>query len=259
MGLFDIFKKPEIEEPQEQVVMSGPPTDKVVMMRRQGLSNNQIIQTLQQENFDSTAIFDAMNQADLKGGVEMSSQNNIHGGAPSNEGAPKMGGNEGHMPPQQSNPSANPGMGSNSGPNPMGGSPGPMGPPRQAPAMNQGPVGMNADMSSDGPALERIEELAEAIIDEKWNDIVKSINKIADWKERTESKITKMEQQMTDLKKNFDQLHQGVLGKIGDYDKNLMNISTEIKAMDKVFQKVLPVMTENVNELSRITQDMKKK
>ena len=33
----------------------------------------------------------------------------------------------------------------------------------------------------------------------------------------------------------------------------------QIKALEKVFQKILPTLTENVNELSRITQDIKGK
>ena len=248
MGLMDIFKKPEVVEQQEHVQMSGPPTDKVMMMKRQGLSNNQIIQTLQNDGHDSTAIFDSLNQADLKGGVEMSSQNTAKPQEAPADAGPQQPAQAGPMPPPQSGPGGPPG--------------GPMPPPQSSPGMGQPmgqPMGMGPEPVSSGPGLERIEELAEAIIDEKWNEIVKSINKIADWKERTETKITKMEQEMVDLKKNFDQLHKGILGKIGDYDKNLVNISSEIKAMDKVFQKVLPVMTENVNELSRITQDMKKK
>jgi len=48
-----------------------------------------------------------------------------------------------------------------------------------------------------------------------------------------------------------------VLGKIGDYDKTLENVGTEIKALEKVFQKILPGFVENVQELSRITRRIK--
>jgi Mg2+ and Co2+ transporter CorA len=138
-----------------------------------------------------------------------------------------------------------------------------MGPPQpmdlgasftQQPIMGQGP----SYPSRSGYDTQRIEELAEAIIDEKWNEIVRSINKIIDWKERVESRVTKMEQQMDDLQKNFDRLHNGVLGKITDYDQNLQNVGAEIKAMDRVFQKVLPTLTDNVSELSNIAKRLKK-
>jgi hypothetical protein len=42
-----------------------------------------------------------------------------------------------------------------------------------------------------------------------------------------------------------------------DYDKNLLDVGTEIKAMEKVFQKVLPELTSSVQELGRITKTAK--
>ena len=50
-----------------------------------------------------------------------------------------------------------------------------------------------------------------------------------------------------------------IVAKISDYDKNLLDVGTEIKAMEKVFQKVLPELTGSVSELSRITKGIKGK
>lgn len=101
------------------------------------------------------------------------------------------------------------------------------------------------------------EELIEAIIDEKWNELVKDITKIIEWKNSTETRVSAMEQQMKDLEKSFDNLHHSVVGKIGEYDKNILDVGAEIKAMEKVFSKVLPVFTQNVSELTRVTDDIK--
>lgn len=101
------------------------------------------------------------------------------------------------------------------------------------------------------------EELIEAIIDEKWNELVKDITKIIEWKNSTETRVSAMEQQMKDLEKSFDNLHHAVVGKIGEYDKNILDVGAEIKAMEKVFSKVLPVFTENVSALTRVTDDIK--
>ncbi len=99
---------------------------------------------------------------------------------------------------------------------------------------------------------ERIEELAEAIIEEKWNELVKDINKVIEWKETTESRINRIEEGLNDLKGGLDSLHKSIIAKISDYDKNIGNVGVEIKAMEKVFQKVLPTLTENVNRLERM-------
>lgn len=121
------------------------------------------------------------------------------------------------------------------------------------------PAPMQPQMSSDiGIDKERIEEIAEAIIEEKWRDLVKDVQRIVEWKDKTETRMTKIETEFTNLKESFTNLHQGILGRIAEYDKGLADIGTEIKALEKVFQKILPTLTENVNELSRITQDMKR-
>ncbi len=105
---------------------------------------------------------------------------------------------------------------------------------------------------------EEVEELVESIIEEKWEELVKDINKIVEWKNDVEMKISKLEQRFDTLKEEFDKVHQALIGKIGEYDKNILAVGAEIKAMEKVFSKVLPIFTENVNELSRITDKVKK-
>ena len=112
-------------------------------------------------------------------------------------------------------------------------------------------------LSSDNDMSVSNEELIEAIIDEKWNELVKDINKIIDWKVAAEGRLSAMEQEVKDLKDNFDKLHQAVVGKVGEYDQHILDVGAELKAMEKVFAKVLPVFTENVSALTRITDDLK--
>jgi len=109
-----------------------------------------------------------------------------------------------------------------------------------------------------GASNEEIEELVESIIEEKWNDLVKDINKIVEWKNDIEIKVTKLEQSFDNLKDEFDKVHQAIIGKIGEYDKNILEVGAEVRAMEKVFSKVLPVFTENVHELSKVTDAMTK-
>jgi len=212
MPLFKLTKGDKKKQEETSTAPPGPPTDtpidKVLGMRQQGLTNNQIIQNLQRLGYDSDQIFNAINQADIKGGIT-----NMPVGDFDLEQRPT--------------------------PEPIS----------QADA---------PEVEDYGADKERIEEVAEAIIDEKWDELVKNINKIIEWKNKSEAKISSLEQQFKDLKNDFDKLHQAVIGKIGEYDQNILNVGTEIKVMEKVFQKVLPTLTENVNELSRITKGIKK-
>jgi len=193
----------------------GIPTDRVIQMRQQGYSNDQIIQGLQREGYNSSQIFDAMSQADIKGTVEGEYQPIPPGAAMPQE-----------MPPAMPEPMHLPEM-----------------PPMPA-----------------APAIDRaaIEEVAESIIDEKWEELMKNVDKIVAWKEETEVKIAKMQQRIKDLRERFEVLHTGILGKISEYDKGIKGVSTDIQAMGEVFKKVLPTLTANVGELSRITKKIKR-
>ena len=181
--------------------LSVPPTDSVISMQKQGLSNHQIIEYLQRQGYAPEQIFEAMNQANIKGNIEQ------------------------------------PGLLQMNQPNQM--------------QMPPGPGFQDHN--------ENIEKIAEAIIEEKWNVLSKHISKIVEWKDKTESKINKIEQEFVDMKKNFDSLHHSILGKVSEYDQNIVNLGVEIKAMEKVFQKILPTLTDSVNELSRISKNMKDK
>ncbi len=103
------------------------------------------------------------------------------------------------------------------------------------------------------------EELIEAIIDEKWNELVKDISKIIEWKNNAQNQLAQFEQKFQDLQAQFDRLHNAVVGKIGEYDKHILDVGAEIQSMEKVFSKILPVFTQNVSELTRITDDLKSK
>lgn len=195
----------------------GVPTDRITTMRQQGYSNNQIIDVLQREGLKSDQIFDAINQADLKGTVQPTQ-------------------------PAFDQPQVE---------NPMGQPPAP-GEPPVAPAV-PGEEGGDHNISE----REHIEELVEVIIDEKWNELVKDINKIIEWKEKVQGDISEIKQDIETIKHDFDTLHKGVLGKIEEYDQNIVNVGTELKAMENVFSKVLPTFTENVHELTRITKHIK--
>lgn len=238
------------------------PTARVLTMRQQGLSNNQIIQILQREGYEMDQIFNGMNQADIKQGVDFGGtsapldqvdhqqfQNPMQPDQMMSPIEPFYTHPDDEQiisPPQgQQVPSSFPPLDQN------------MGAVNPSPSNDQS-MGFGAPMDPFSGDRQRIEELAEAIIDEKWNEIVRSINKIIDWKERMDTRITKMEQEFSDMQKNFDILQKSLLGKIGQYDENVSSVTTSLKAMEQVFQKLLPTMTENVNELSRISKVMGK-
>lgn len=277
MGLFNFGKKKE--EP-----FQGPrvPVDDVIRMRRQGLSNNQVVQALQRNGFQSHQIFDAFNQADLR---VPSPMQGIPQGMPQRAaqrqqfmqpGPQGMAGTSQESPADLGMPPVPPGLdemgneASITGPqtaDEFSGLPGlgeDFGQAGQQPGQEPAQFQQQGESFPSQPASyggydtsAKIEEISEAIIEEKWQDLMKDFNKLMEWKGSMEQRLAAIEQRFSDLKAGFDNLQRSVVDKVSDYDKSVKDVNTEMKALEQVFQKIIPTMTENVNELSRITKVMK--
>jgi len=204
MAMFGFGKKKKAEQQ-----VPGTPLDQVTVLRQRGMSNDQIIPELEKQGYNSSQIFDALNQVNISGQGT---------GQPPGMNMPQQDILQEQPFPQAQEPTE---------------------PPQ--PQVDK----------------EQIEEMAEAIIDEKWKEFEEDIKVIIDWKEKTESKINMFEQQLKDLSSSLNNLHKSLMGKISEYDKGITDVGTEIKAMEKVFQKILPSLTENVNKLDRIAKGSK--
>ncbi len=124
---------------------------------------------------------------------------------------------------------------------------------------SQQPSSFSLPQAPEGNFDSRIEEIAEGIIDEKWDQLIVEVKKIIDWKEKVEEQQQKLLNDLTKLQEDFKTLHHGVLGKLEDYDSRMREVGTELNAVGKVFKDVVPQFVENVKELSSITEKVRKK
>lgn len=115
-----------------------------------------------------------------------------------------------------------------------------------------------APSGGDASIYERVEEIAESLIDEKWDELLVEVRKIIDWKQGVEEKQTRLQGDVEKLKEDFKVLHQGVLGRLEEYDDRMRDVGTELKAVGKVFKDVIPQFVEKVKELKGITEQRKR-
>ncbi len=255
--LKDMFSKDKVAALNRQPSL-GIPTEEVSKFRQHGLSNDQIIQNLTRTGYGLDQINNAINMVDAKEGVESIVLS-------PNEQMPKRGGNKDTA---EFSELEEIGKGLDEdrtiSQQPMQSMQQQMQPPSSMQRSFPPPFAPSSMQSTPIPPMtagndEKLQEIAEAIIEEKWTDLLNHVNKVVEWKNATETRMTQIEQQLTDIRREFDKLHQGVLERVGTYDSTIKDIGTEIKALEKVFQKILPNFIENVNELGRITQGLKKK
>jgi iron-sulfur cluster repair protein YtfE (RIC family) len=124
-----------------------------------------------------------------------------------------------------------------------------------SPSMPQRPMGQSS--TPDSNIYERIEEITEQMIDERWDELIKEVRKIVEWKAKIEETQLKLNKDLEKLKEDFKTLHTGVLGKVEEYDTRMRDVGTELKAVGKVFKDVIPQFVENVKELKEHTQNVK--
>jgi len=104
---------------------------------------------------------------------------------------------------------------------------------------------------------ELIDETVEKIIEEKWDSMTEKIDRVLRWKEKKEQEINMLKEDIVSIGEGFSKLESKLISKISNYDKNILDVNSEIKALEKVFQKITPTLINNVNELSRIADDLK--
>ncbi len=105
---------------------------------------------------------------------------------------------------------------------------------------------------------ERIHEIIEAVVSEKWDEMTGRIGDVAVWKEKVNNDLVAIKQELIRTKEDFRSLQNAILGKVKDYDTGIRDVHTEMKALEKVFERILEPLTTNIKELSRLTEDLKR-
>jgi hypothetical protein len=101
---------------------------------------------------------------------------------------------------------------------------------------------------------EDIEKIAESIIAEKWDKVKGELDDLKAWKADLDTQVTGFKSQLDTLGKRVDDAQNAMMGKVEEYNKSLSGVNVEIQAMGKVFEKVIPQFTENVNKLSDLVE-----
>jgi|SRR3989344_7105744 len=106
---------------------------------------------------------------------------------------------------------------------------------------------------------ERIHEIAESIVNEKWEEFMGRVGDLTAWQERVNMNISAIKQEIVRMQDRYENLQKAVLGRVGEYDKGIVEIHTEMKALEKVFERIIDPLVTNVKELERITTKLKGK
>jgi len=102
--------------------------------------------------------------------------------------------------------------------------------------------------------IETINDIAEQIAEEKNVHLKKQISSLVGFKEEINSEIQRMSDRLTKIEGVFNELQIAILGKIGNYGRDIQNIAKEMHITQDSFSKILNPLTENIKELKKITR-----
>jgi len=201
------------------------PVTEALGMVKQGYTNEEIARSLEQKGYNLQQISDAINQAKIKQGVE--------GNMPPQEMQESLMDQDLEIPiPQQ----------------------------ETGPAMQAPPQQPQYQMPAT-PAMgyEEMQALVEQIVEEKWRDMMRSVGDINVFKARVGDDMEAVKQELLRTQKRLEDLQVAVLGKVREYNESVLMISSDMKALESVFTKIMEPLTSNVKELGRITEELKRK
>jgi len=98
---------------------------------------------------------------------------------------------------------------------------------------------------------EMIAEIAEQVANEKFEKIQSQISEALRFKIETEGRISNINERLRRIEMIIDRLQSAILGKIGEYGKDISELKQEISATQESFSKVLEPITGKTKEEKR--------
>jgi len=109
------------------------------------------------------------------------------------------------------------------------------------------------------PNIETINDIAEQIVEEKSNKLKKQVSDFAKFREEIVFTIEKINERLVKIENMFHELQISILGRVGEYGKDIKDIAKEMHATQDTFSKIVSPLSENIEELREISEPSKKK
>lgn len=203
--------------------------NKVVQMQQQGMSDNDIINTLKNEGVSPKDISDSLAQAKIKMAVSqeepMTANNQPQYAeqqyAPQEQQyAPQQYSDQQQYAPQEQ---------------------------QYAPQEQQ----QYAYPEQSGMSIETMTEIVDRIIAEKLKEINQKIKPVIDFKNKAEEDIADIKERVKRMESTSDALQRAVIGKIGEFGQSTSMIHQDLENLHGTVSKLMNPLIDNYNELKK--------
>ncbi len=106
--------------------------------------------------------------------------------------------------------------------------------------------------------LETIQQVLEQIIGERWNSASGDINNMKITIKNNSNSISEIEDRLDGLGQRIDGVQNTMLGKTEEYNKTISDVNVELKAFEKVIDRLVPTISDSIKELRDLIDNFKK-
>lgn len=104
-----------------------------------------------------------------------------------------------------------------------------------------------------------MEEIAESVVDERWQKMQDEMGDLPSWKVKVSDDLSSLKEDMMRVESRFDNLEKAIISKTAEYTEGLEDVSADVKALEKVLRNIIEPLTNNIRELSKIVEELKKR
>lgn len=215
--------------------------ERVMQMKEQGLSENQIVQTLRQEGIAPKEIEESLSQSKIKYALtdEQQPMENQEQGMNYDQDFSKSN--------FQGDSQGIPGPEDSSGVQAA----------TQEYYPDYQPQSMYQEYQPQQPFdIETINEMIEQAIEEKTDSLKKQISSFTRYREDSSIAIDKISERLQKVENTISDLQISIIRKIGEYGNDIHTIAKEMQSTQDTFSKIVDPITDSVRELRQITDSM---
>jgi len=106
-----------------------------------------------------------------------------------------------------------------------------------------------------GSDIETVNEIADQIVEEKTAQMKKQMDSFTKFREEIAFDVEKINERLLKVENTLNELQMAIIGKIGEYGRDIQNISKEIHATQDSFSKILNPLTDNIRQMQKINDN----
>ena len=105
--------------------------------------------------------------------------------------------------------------------------------------------------------IENIQQILEQIIDEKWKSSATELNSLRSSLNINSNAIENIKDQIERLNQRIDSIQNTMVGKTEEYNKTISDVNVELQAFEKVIDRLIPAISDSIKELRDLIDDLK--